>query len=57
MKNSTKNMINKYSKAVCIAAYKEHLSGKGGRTIGNELGLKTATADALINAGRELAEE
>jgi len=57
LSKSAKRIIAKYSKKIAAEAFKSHEEGCGGRTIGQELGVKTNTADALINAGRELSEQ
>lgn len=52
---ATRNTIRKYGERECLEAWHWcDVRGEGGRTIGCMLGWSTNTADAMINAGREL---
>lgn len=55
MKKTTLKAIEKYSKVVCLQAYKFRLDGEGGSTIGIYLGIPTNSACAAANAGEEIS--
>lgn len=46
--------ITRHGAEFCKAAYAQHLTGDGGRTIGFENRITTRAADAAIDAGRWL---
>lgn len=57
MNRATKQAIKKYGEADCRAAYELHKKGEGGSTIACMFGWHTNSADAAINAGREMEFE
>ena len=57
MTKTTKNAIAKYSKEICVEAFKLHKQyGEGANTVGFYLKMTTRQADAAINAGREISK-
>ena len=54
---SSKRMIKKYGVYLCLEAFKANENGEGARSIADSLFVTTNTADALINAGRDLDEQ
>lgn len=48
---STLRAIGRYGELACLCAYRDHLRGDGGNTIGSGDARK---GDAMINAGRDL---
>tara|TARA_R110000787_G_scaffold227581_2_gene335253 strand:- start:31 stop:621 length:591 start_codon:yes stop_codon:yes gene_type:complete len=54
---SSKRMIKKYGVYLCLEAFKANENGEGASSIGDSFKLTTNTADALINAGRDLDEQ
>lgn len=54
LSKATRRTIRKHGQELCLDAHSRHLVGDGSITIGFCLGVHWRTADALINAGREL---
>lgn len=55
LSKKSERIIKKFGVEMASKAYALHEQGNGGRGVGFELNVTTNQADALINAGRELA--
>lgn len=56
MTKNTLRMLTKHGLQLCRDAHRLSCQGEGPSTIGIYLGVHFKTADALINAGREIAK-
>lgn len=57
MNKSTQIAIAKYGKDKCVQAYELTLDGSGAGYVVACMGVHYRSADAMINAGREVAEQ